>query len=288
LAGHLWPEGGRRAYNFIYVANNLGVALGTAIGGPLAQWSFDAVFYGIAISYVMYLCLVWFVYRPRLNVSLDASANRASCFLDEKHVKLSLPWGTIALLLAGFVTSWVIYVQWQCNISVYMKSLGFSLSSYSLLWTLNGLMIFLGQPVISRIVKMMPKLSTHMLIGVVSFATAYTFLLFWNDYVSFVAAMLIMTVGEMFMWPPVPAAIAQISAPERLGTLQGLVSGSATLGRMLGPVCGGLIYDHAGVHTLLMAAVAVCAVPGLLYLFYRVVENEVNYSTECETMTTSR
>jgi MFS family permease len=277
LAGHLWPEGGRRAFNFIYVANNLGVAIGTAIGGLLAEWSFHAVFYGIAISYAMYFCLVVFTYRPRLKVSIQASPKPANTVKHDRGGKTSLPWWTIILLLGGCVTSWMIYVQWQSSISVYMKTLGYSLSSYSLLWTLNGLMIFIGQPLISRIVKSVTRLSTHMLIGVVSFAIAYTLLIFLNQYVAFVLAMLIMTVGEMFMWPAVPAAIAQISPPERFGTLQGFVSGGATLGRMLGPVCGGYIYDSAGVHTLLVAAVLACLVPGIVYTIYRMVEPESNF-----------
>src|SRR5690606_26489893 len=44
MAGSVWPEGGRRAFNAIYVAQNLGVALGATIGGYVASISFDYIF----------------------------------------------------------------------------------------------------------------------------------------------------------------------------------------------------------------------------------------------------
>lgn len=44
MAGSLWPDGGRKAFNAVYVAQNLGVALGATIGGYVASISFDYIF----------------------------------------------------------------------------------------------------------------------------------------------------------------------------------------------------------------------------------------------------
>ena len=48
LAAKSWPAGGRRAFNFIYVMHNAGVAVGTALGGILASRSFSEVFLSTA------------------------------------------------------------------------------------------------------------------------------------------------------------------------------------------------------------------------------------------------
>ncbi|MGL4820505.1 MAG: MFS transporter, partial [Bacilli bacterium] len=47
-AAVLWPEGERRTFNNLYVAQNVGVAVGSAVGGWLAILSFDWVFLGLA------------------------------------------------------------------------------------------------------------------------------------------------------------------------------------------------------------------------------------------------
>ena len=36
MVGSIWPEGGRKAFNAIYLAQNVGVAIGPAIAGIVA------------------------------------------------------------------------------------------------------------------------------------------------------------------------------------------------------------------------------------------------------------
>ena len=45
MAGAVWPNGGRQTFNAIYLAQNIGVALGAALGGFVAEFSFN-YFYG--------------------------------------------------------------------------------------------------------------------------------------------------------------------------------------------------------------------------------------------------
>ena len=40
MAGAVWPNGGRQTFNAIYLAQNIGVALGAALGGFVAELSF--------------------------------------------------------------------------------------------------------------------------------------------------------------------------------------------------------------------------------------------------------
>jgi MFS family permease len=41
LAGIVWKKGGEKSFNLIYLVLNLGVAIGTALGGTVAQYSFQ-------------------------------------------------------------------------------------------------------------------------------------------------------------------------------------------------------------------------------------------------------
>jgi MFS family permease len=273
LAGHAWPGGGRRAYNFIYVANNLGVAVGTALGGVLAQWSFHAVFIGIGLAYISLLVLVQTVFRERFN----SVGTGHSALSSGKHLPSNLlpvvPWIPIAVLFAGFIAAWSMYVQWQSTISVYMQSLGYPLTDYSILWTLNGLLIFAAQPAVAKVIRRFPSLSAHMSGGVFLYGMAYLLLFLNHGYVAFVFAMVVMTAGELFVWPSVPAAVAQLAPSHRLGLLQGLVGSAATVGRMMGPVVGGVLYDRVDMNGLLIVLVIFTAFPVLnFWLFGRLLK----------------
>ncbi|MCL6600900.1 MAG: MFS transporter [Alicyclobacillus macrosporangiidus] len=285
LVGHAWPAGGRRAYNFMYVANNIGVAAGTALGGVVAQRSFASVFWGIALANVLLLVLLWTVLRSALwqlrngRVEHRGRAQEAPARGREQDQPVAdpswtapstvemdgVPWRLVTLVLVGFTVGWAIYVQWQSAISVYMQDLGFPLAAYSALWTLNGLLIFALQPLVGAVVRRVPNLAWHMVTGVALYAAAYALVASWHSYSAFVTAMTVMTLGEVLAWPSVPAVIGQLAPPHRLGFLQGLVGSTATLGRMVGPIAGGWLFDHAGVQSLLWTAAAACVLPALCF-----------------------
>ncbi|SFU52949.1 MFS transporter [Alicyclobacillus macrosporangiidus] len=285
LVGHAWPDGGRRAYNFMYVANNIGVAAGTALGGVMAQRSFASVFWGIALVNAILLILLWTVLRTALRQLRSGRAQQArrtqeapdrASAPDRRAAAPSaaapgtvasggVPWRPVTLVLVGFTAGWAIYVQWQTAISVYMQDLGYPLAAYSALWTLNGVLIFVLQPAVAAVVRRVPYLAWHMAMGMVLYAAAYALVALWHTYPAFVAAMTVMTLGEVLAWPSVPAAIGQLAPLHRLGYLQGLVGSTATLGRMVGPIAGGWLFDHAGVQALLWSASAACVLPALCF-----------------------
>lgn len=271
LAGHAWPEGGRRTFNFLYVANNLGVAVGTAIGGVLAQISFLSVFIGISVAYLILILLILTVLQQPF-AAVASRRNQQAEADSHGDVPASMlpkvPWVPIGVLFVGYILAWGIYVQWQSTISVYMKSLGYPLASYSVLWTLNGLLIFVAQPLISKVVRRLHALSTQMILGTALYALAYLLLLVGHAYPVFVAAMVVMTAGELFVWPTIPAAVAVLAPEHRLGTLQGLVASCATLGRMIGPVVGGVLYDHTSITVLLMVICALTILPILCFFVF--------------------
>src|SRR5699024_10431887 len=63
MAGSVWPDGGRRAFNAIYVAQNLGVALGATLGGYVASISFNYIFMANATLFTMFFLMAFFFYR---------------------------------------------------------------------------------------------------------------------------------------------------------------------------------------------------------------------------------
>jgi predicted MFS family arabinose efflux permease len=92
-------------------------------------------------------------------------------------------------------------------------------------------------------------------------------LFFHDSYAAFVAGMIITTFGEMLVAPAVPTFITEKTgenAPFYLGA-----SGSITaVGRLLGPLVMGHLYDGGGVVPTLLLAAAMSAAAVLLCLVH--------------------
>ncbi len=286
LVAHAWPKGGRRGFNFLYVARNAGVAIGTAVGGVLAGISFGLAFLGNAAAAFAYALLVLrfipmklpgvpagggesvYIMEPVMEPAEDPSEkpNAASVmenggspgkesFAPDRGFALV----NLGLITLGVVFIWMSYAQWQAVISVYMRSLGYSLASYSLLWTINGVLIVVGQPLIAAVVRRFLKgLRAEMIAGTLLFAAA--FVLIWQHprYEWFIVGMVILTLGEMLVLPALPAAVGELAPAGRMGLFQGVLGGAASAGRMIGPVGGGAMYDRWSPPGVLAAAALLC------------------------------
>lgn len=273
LAVVLWPEGGRKGINMIYVALNAGVAAGAALGGVLASVSFAWTFFGNAFAQIIVLAMFAFILPQHVKAMAAEKAKsggeRAQAV--GELVGRSAPvkpakkvaWGALIMLCAGLLISWIVYVQWTTVLSAYMQSLGISLRQYSFLWTINGGLILFGQPLIAWVIRRFARtLKAQMLLGSYVFVLSMLILSQTTSYAGFVAAMFVMTLGEMLVWPAVPAVAAEFTPEGQEGFIQGLVSGTGSAGRMLGPLLGAFIFQNFQAQGLLyiMAGMALLSV----------------------------
>jgi Major Facilitator Superfamily. len=166
--------------------------------------------------------------------------------------------------------TWVAYSQWATTLSTYIQQQGISLKEYSLLWTINGVLIITLQPIISPIVQKYEKqIKSQLVIGVIIMMLSFTVILFADSFKMFAAAMVILTVGEIFVWPAVPT-IANMLAPKgKEGTYQGIVNSIGSIGRMIGPFIGGMIVDYYSMNVLILFYV-VCLLLVLFLVYYMI------------------
>ncbi|MBT2680765.1 MFS transporter [Bacillus sp. ISL-35] len=247
MAGSVWKEGGRKAFNAIYVAQNLGVAVGAALGGLVASYSFQLIFIANVAMYLIFMVIAILGYR-----SIDTRAAMQTNVLQENgavksHAKLY----ALLILAVGYLLCWVGYVQWQTTIAAYTQELNISLNQYSILWTINGALIVLGQPIVNRLIKpFQNKLKLQIILGMVIFMVSYAVAAGAQAFSGFVAGMMILTIGEMLIWPAVPTIANDLAPKGREGFYQGIVNSTATGGRMIGPLMGGILVDLYGMPML--------------------------------------
>ncbi|MBU9713762.1 MDR family MFS transporter [Evansella tamaricis] len=269
MAGSLWPEGGRRPFNAIYVAQNVGVAIGAAIGGFLASFRFDFVFFGNGLMYLVFFILA-FVSIRKLKLNRDGGST-TSVFEQSQLIENKKRFNALVILCLGFLICWIAYVQWQTNISVHTQNLGIPLNHYSILWTVNGAMIVFCQPVIRFFVKRwFHSLKAQIYVGVSIFMIAYIILSQAELFTAFLAAMIVLTIGEMFVWPAIPTIAHKLAPKGKAGYYQGIVNSVGTGGRLLGPLFGGIIADLYGMTILFYLLVGMFLIPILTtFLFDR-------------------
>jgi MFS family permease len=253
MAGSVWREGGRKAFNALYVAANLGVAIGSALGGFVADYSFQYIFIANTIMYLIFLCLAVFGYRG-IKIVHDKKGKDSPQMIKSHTQKINLH--ALLILCIGYLLSWAAYVQWSTTISAYIQELHISLKQYGFLWTINGALIVLGQPLIKVFIKYFAKsLKIQMIMGMVVFMGSFLVAAYAHAFLGFVAGMVILTVGEMFVWPAVPTVAFNLAPKGREGFYQGMVNSTATGGRMIGPLAGGMLVDHYGMSMLFIAMI---------------------------------
>ncbi|WP_227396567.1 MDR family MFS transporter [Jeotgalibacillus aurantiacus] len=265
MAGSVWPEGGRRAFNAIYLATNVGVATGAALGGFVASFSFEYIFIANLIMYIVFFFIALLTYK---NIELQPNI-QTNVLQERGKIKSKAAFNALLILCGGYLLCWVGYVQWQSTIADYTQQINIPLEQYSLLWTVNGLLIVAGQPLIKPIVKRFEhNLKIQMTIGTVIFMFSFGITAYAGDFMGFLAAMIVLTIGEMLIWPAVPTIASRLAPKGREGFYQGIVNSTATGGRMIGPLLGGIMVDLYGMPALFMLLIVLLVFSIGLTLLY--------------------
>ncbi|MDF2607916.1 MAG: major facilitator superfamily protein [Bacillales bacterium] len=247
LAAVIWPEGGRKTFNYMYVAANLGVAAGSSVAGIIADISFS---YAYAANLALFL-LFYLIMITKVNMSSEykkENKNIDKGFAERPATNLLI---SFTLLNFGYLLCWFAYVQWQTPIATEVIKNGVSLSEYSLFWTMNGIVIVVGQPILNKVIeKWLHSNKSQIYAGYVVFILSVLYLFTASSFKDFMFAMFLMTVAEMLIWPAIPAIADKLAPAGQTGKYQGIVGGMSSAGRMFGPVVGGVIYDSKGIDAV--------------------------------------
>ncbi|WP_042354721.1 MDR family MFS transporter [Bacillus rubiinfantis] len=265
MAGSAWKEGGRKSFNALYVAQNLGVAVGAALGGVIADYSIQLIFVANTVMYILFLFIAVFGYKS-ISVSITNQKGSKNARLDTVN-----KWNVKALfiLCIGYLLCWIAYSQWTTTIASYTQDLDISLKQYSLLWTINGAIIVLGQPLLNSVLnRLETSLKIQMLIGIGIFIVSFLVVGKAVAFSGFLAAMIILSIGEMFIWPAVPTVAFSLAPKGREGFYQGIVNSTATGGRMIGPVLGGVIVDIYSITALIFILIGLFLIAFITTIVY--------------------
>ncbi|BBH73750.1 MFS transporter [Staphylococcus pseudintermedius] len=275
MAGAVWPQGGRQTFNAIYLAQNIGVALGAALGGFVAELSFNYIFMANLAMYVIFFFIALF----QFNMDYQATVKHQETLENVAHIQNKKHFTALILLCVMFALCWIAYVQWQTTIASFTQSIGISMSQYSLLWTVNGVLILVGQPLILPIIHLIKgQLKKQLYFGLVVFILSFFVTSFATSFSIFVVGMVIMTFAEMFVWPAVPTIANNLSPKGREGVYQGIVNSASTVGKAFGPLVGGILVDVFNMQIMFLSMIGLLVIAmAFLTIYDRKVDPKTLY-----------
>ena len=249
----------RYVFNVLYFSQNLGVVTGTLIVGYLYDFSITLLFVIAALLFVIAFINAVFNYKPIIAFHKERMAKHKK---GEKHKAEPMPKRNFIMMMVFFTTlgvTWLMYMNWESNLSVYMVSLGIPFHLYSLLWTLNAGVIVIMQGILARFPNIFKNLFHQIIFGICMFSLSFITLVFAKDFAHFALSMFILTLGESTAFPAIPAYVNDLSPLTSKGKYQGANMVASGIGRAFGPLFGGLIIDHAGYIPFFWVAAIVIA-----------------------------
>ena len=237
LIGDLVPQEQRiTAFGMYRWAINLGFAAGPATAGFLANRSFTLVFFGDAITSVLF---------GFIALALLPHGNRASMKHEKRGEALTHALHNerfLFFLLATLCVTWIEF-QLHSTFPLYIQQLGFSPSTYGLLLSINGVMIVLFELALTSWTQRYP---TQRIIALGYFLAAVGIAMtgLAHTIPQLAGTVVVWTLGEM-VCAPVTGAYVTSLAPERYrGRYSGLWMLMWSLGMLLGPWLGTLIFQR--------------------------------------------
>lgn len=256
FVAYRWRAQRYQLFNAIYVVNNIGVAVGTTLAGILATISFNFTFFFDGLTTLSFAVFIYLFLRkidlqstPELDVRLPLQSDQPSLWSLLRPFQLYLFLG-LGSAMVYFATS-----AWNTGVAPFINQAGMSPVKYSLLWTINGIVILIGQPLTGLLNRTITKnLNARLVASALFYGVGFLYMLITHGvYDGLIVGMVIATFGEMLAAPTIPALITENnskSAPFYLG----LVGGSGSLGRLVGPPVYGNMFDAVGVIPILLCS----------------------------------
>ncbi|MAT45517.1 MAG: hypothetical protein CL609_24575 [Anaerolineaceae bacterium] len=251
-------------YAVLRMSNNLGIALGPAIGGFITSSSYAIGFYIAAIGLITYSLLLVFLAKETLQKDLSVAAVKerfggyGQIFRDKPFINFNLIF-TLTAVTAAMI--WVL-------LAVYTKqNYGIPEKLYGFIPATNAIMVVTLQILITRFTKRYNSVRmvalgagfyvlANLIIGV-----GFTFWMFWG-------AMVVMTLGELIMVPTATTYVANLAPPDKRGRYMSIHGMTNGISMGIGPLLGGFLSDSISPHAPWFFAALIGSISVVLYLFF--------------------
>jgi MFS family permease len=241
MADLIPPQQRLNGYSLLRMSNNLGIALGPALGGVVAAASYTVAFYAASVGLSLYGLMVILLARetlPPRDVAVARTRERWGGY------DIILRDGRFMSFVGAFTLTSVCAALIWLLLAVYTKlQFGIPESRYGLIPTTNALMVVFFQIPVTRLIRNQPGYRM-LAIGALFYAVGVGGVAWGQSFGAFWLCMVILTIGELIMTPTATTLAANLAPAEMRGRYMSIYGLTWNVGSGTGPVLGGFLSDN--------------------------------------------
>jgi MFS family permease len=238
VAGALVPnERKKSAFVLNRLAVNLGMSIGPAVGGLLADHDFRYLFWVDGATSILAAILLAATVP---SVATPVSRSASGAFGDRRFLRF----------LLGVVLVGVVFFQVEAAMPLYaVGELHVPLRAIGLLFAINTVMILILEVPINGATERWSH-ARSLAAGALLVGAGFGGLAFATSAAGCAACIVAITFGEMILFPALSAFVADVSPEGRAGEYMGTYSMAFALAYAIGPGLGAWVLTRAGGHVL--------------------------------------
>jgi MFS family permease len=240
VADLLPPDQRASAYALLRMGNNLGIAIGPAVGGFVAAVSYSWAFLTAAAAYALFSVLVLFLVSETLPQLGKEPGKRSTStgygpLLHDSMFLVFCGVSTLAIIPSALM---------MVLLPVYAKEqFGVIESQYGFIMATNAAMVVLFQYTVTEVTKRHPHLPV-LAVGACFYGLGAGSVIFGQGFAAFLLSMIILTIGELILVPTGTTLAANLSPPDMRGRYMGVYGLTWGVAVGIGPVLGGYLNDQ--------------------------------------------
>jgi MFS family permease len=235
------------AYSLMRTSNNLGVAIGPALGGFVASRSYTIAFCVAAAGLIIYSLLLTF--RAKETLPAEAAASLKGKQVFSGYGRIFRDREFMGFIVSFTFTSMLASLIWIL-LPVYTNQ-NFGISEYLYGWipTTNAIMVVAFQYAINLVTRRHKPLWV-MAAGSAFYAVGTTLVAVFTGFWGFWLCMVITTVGELILIPTATTYTANKAPMEMRGRYMSIYNVTYSIASATAPVIGGVLNDNLGPRTI--------------------------------------
>jgi MFS transporter, DHA1 family, tetracycline resistance protein len=248
-------ENRARGMGMVGVAFGLGFVFGPAIGGGLSHFGPEVPMYFAAALSLGNFTAAWFLLpESRTGLGTAPSVGR----LEALRRALTRP--QLVLLLSLYFIIMTAFSGFEVTFALFSeRRFGFTMATIGYLFAFIGIVLAVVQGLL--VGKVVRVLGEHRVvpIAVAVIALGLALVPLAGSVPMLLVALGTLAIGMGFNGPSLTSMVSQLSDPDDQGGVLGVAQSLASLGRIVGPVWGGFLFDRYGITVPYFSSAAIMA-----------------------------